>query len=262
MEKKEVIQTLKEVKENSQKRNFKQSVELIINLKGIDLKKQNNHVNIFANLHYSLDKKVSVCAFVGPELKSQAEIVCDETISVDDFPKYKDKKLLKTLAKTYDFFIAQANIMSNVATTFGRALGPLNKMPNPQIGCVLPPNGNVKAVCEGLQKTKRLMSRNNPIIQCNVGKEDMKNEEVVDNIMTVYNTLVAALPNEKHNIKNAYLKLTMSEAFMIGGKQKKEKLVEKEKTGTKPAEKKSEKKGATEKKPDDKKEPIKKETKE
>ena len=167
-----------------------------------------------------------------------------------------------TLAKTHDFFIAQANIMSNVATTFGRALGPLNKMPNPQIGCVLPPNGNVKAVCEGLQKTKRLMSRNNPIIQCNVGKEDMKNEEVVDNIMTVYNTLVAALPNEKHNIKNAYLKLTMSEAFMIGGKQKKEKLVEKEKTGTKPAEKKSEKKGATEKKPDDKKEPIKKETKE
>jgi large subunit ribosomal protein L1 len=176
---------------------------------------------------YGWGKKVSVCAFVGHELQKQAESICDETILVDNFPKYKDKKL-KKLAKKYDFFIAQANIMPQVATNFGRVLGPLAKMPNPKIGCVLPPNGNVKAVYEKLQKTKKLMSRNNPIIQCSVGKEDMKDEEIIDNVMSVYNTLVHALPNEKHNIKNAYLKMTMSKAFMIGEKQEKKEVKEKE----------------------------------
>jgi len=219
MQKQEVIETLKKVKENSPKRNFKQSVELIINLKGVDLKKQDNQINIFASMHYSWGKKVSVCAFVGPELQKQAEGVCEETILVDNFPKYKDKKLLKELTKKHDFFIAQANIMPQVATNFGRVLGPLGKMPNPKIGCVLPPNGNVKPVYERLQKTKRLMSGNNPIIQCGVGKEDSNEEEIVDNVMTVYTTLIPALPNEKHNVKNVYLKLTMGEAFMVGAKE-------------------------------------------
>jgi large subunit ribosomal protein L1 len=225
MEKQEVIETLKEVRKNSPKRNFKQSVELIINLKGIDFKKQENQINIFANLHYSWGKKVSVCAFVGPELKKEAETVCDQTITVEDFPKYKDKKLLKQLAKKHDFFIAQANIMPQVATTFGRVLGPLGKMPNPKIGCILPPNGNVKALYERLQKTKRLMSRNNPIIQSGVGKEDMGDEEIVDNIMTIYNNLIHALPNEKHNIKDVYLKLTMGRAFRIGKKAEEKKEI-------------------------------------
>ncbi len=233
MQKQEVINTLKKVKENSTKRNFKQSVELIINLKGLDLKKQDNQVNIFANLHYSWGKKLSVCAFTGPELKKQAEGLCEQTITAEDFPKYKDKKLLKQLAKKHDFFIAQANIMSQVATNFGRVLGPLGKMPNPKMGCILPPNGNVKAVYERLQKTKRMMSRNNPIIQSGVGKEDMKDEELVDNIMTIYNTLISALPNEKHNVKNAYLKLTMGEAFLIGGKEEKKEAKEEKKEGKK-----------------------------
>ena len=231
MEKQEVIETLQGVKENSQKRNFKQSIELIINLKGIDLKKQDNQVNLFVNFHYSWGQKVSVCAFVGHELQKQAEGICDETILVDNFPKYKDKKLLKKLAKKHDFFIAQANIMPKVATSFGRVLGPLAKMPNPKAGCVLPPNGNVKAVYERLQKTKRLMSRNNPIIQCGVGKEGMNDEEIVENVMTVYNALIPALPNEKHNIKNVYLKFTMSEAYMIGKKpdeKEKKEIQEKE----------------------------------
>ena len=39
MEKNEVIEALKRAKD-SQKRNFSQSIDLIINLKGIDLKKQ------------------------------------------------------------------------------------------------------------------------------------------------------------------------------------------------------------------------------
>jgi len=257
MEKQEAIKTLKKLKETSPKRNFKQSVELIINLKGVDVKKQDNQINIFANLHYSWGKKVSVCAFVGPELQKQAEEACDEAITADKFPQYKDKKLLKKLAKAHDFFIAQANIMPQVASNFGRVLGPLGKMPNPKIGCVLPPNGNVKVVYERLQKTKRLMSRDNPVVQCSIGKEDATEEELVDNVMTVYNALVHALPNEKHNIKSAYLKLTMGKAFMIGEKQAEEKPVKKESTEKKEEAKEPIKEKSNVEKPSNKNNPSK-----
>ena len=36
------------------------------------------------------------------------------------FDKYKEKKDMKKLAVTYDYFIAQATIMPKIATTFGK----------------------------------------------------------------------------------------------------------------------------------------------
>ena len=108
MDKSQVTQTLKKAKENSQKRNFTQSIDLIINLRDIDLKKPEQSVNFFHTFHYAKGKKVKICAFVGPELMPQAKKTCDMAISVDDFAKYEDKKQAKKLATEYDFFIAQA----------------------------------------------------------------------------------------------------------------------------------------------------------
>ena len=237
MDKNQVTQTLKKAKENSPKRNFTQSIDLIINLKDIDLKKTEQSVNLFHTLHYPKGKKVKICALVGPELLSQAKEVCDFAVSVDEFPKYQ-KKEAKKLATEYDFFIAQATIMPKIAQTFGKVFGPKGKMPNPKAGCVVPPNANLKPLYERLQKTVKLQTKNDPIIQTMVGNEKMKDEEVVDNIMTVYDAMVHQLSNGKNNIKNSLLKLTMGKSFQIG----KEEDVEKKdiKKGKKPDEKKEE----------------------
>lgn len=243
MDKNEVIETLKRVKETSPKRNFKQSIDLIINLKGLVLKKQENQLDLFVPLHYSSGKKISICALIGPELESQAKDTFDEFILADDFVKYKDKKEIKKLARKHDFFVAQATIMPKVAATFGRVFGPVGKMPNPKIGCVVPPNANLKPLYGGLQKTQRLMTKNNPIIQCSVGKEDSNEEEVIDNVLTIYSSVLHALPNEKHNIKNVYLKLTMSKAVKVGAKkEEKEGKSKKKAKGEKPKEVSGEKK--------------------
>ncbi len=227
MDKSQVTQTLKKVKENSQKRNFVQSIDLIINLRDIDLKKTEQAINFFHTLHYSKGKKSKVCALVGPELLSQAKEVCDLAISVDEFPKYQ-KAEAKKLATDYDFFIAQATIMPKVAQTFGRVFGPKGKMPNPKAGCVVPPNANLKPLYEKLQKTTKIQTKNDAIIQTIVGNEEMKDEEVIDNVMTTYDDLIHHLPSGKNNIKNSLLKLTMGKAFQIGKKEE-EKETEKEK---------------------------------
>ena len=43
----------------------------------------------------------------------------------------------------------------------------------------------------------------------------MKDEELIENIMTIYNTIVKALPRDKENLKNVELKFTMTKPLKI-----------------------------------------------
>src|SRR3989338_9417933 len=106
MDKKQVLQAIEYAKQLSQKRNFKQSVELIINLKGLDLKKPEHQVELFVALPKPRGKDVKLCALVGPELEASAKESCDHVILLDDFDMVgKDKKSLKKIAGQFDFFI-------------------------------------------------------------------------------------------------------------------------------------------------------------
>lgn len=227
MEKKELINAINKAKEVSSKRNFKQSFDLIINLKGIDLKKTEQQVNIFVQLHYPRGREAKICALVGPELLGQAKRDCHGFISIDDFGKYSDKRAIKKLADSYDYFIAQATIMPKIATAFGRVFGPRGKMPNPKAGCVVPPNANLKQVVERLQKTVTLRTKNDPIIMTSIGKENAKEEELADNAMTIYNAVIHSLPNEKYNVKSVYIKLTMSKPVMVGEREEEKEVKKK-----------------------------------
>ena len=222
MDKKIIADTLKILKENSPKRNFKQSIDFIISLKDLDLKKPDHQINMFVSLHYDTGKSISVCALVGPELQKSAKEVCDEVILAEQFDRFKGKKEIKKLANKHDFFISQANIMPKVATVFGRYLGPRGKMPNPKVGGVLPPNANIKPLYEKFRRTVNVATKNEPTIKCMVGKEDTDDEHVVDNVLTIYNSIIQKLPNENQNVKKAMLKLTMGPAFVIGKEIKKD----------------------------------------
>ena len=223
MDKEQIQSALAKAKDNSKKRNFKQSYDLIINLKGIDTKKKEHQIDTFITLPHLRGKKVKVCALVGPELEGQAKGICDSVILSDNFEKYKDKKEIKKIADSFDFFIAQANIMPKVATVFGRVFGPRGRMPNPKSGCIVPPNANLKPLYEKLQRTVRATVKSAPLIQCGIGTEDMDSDNITENALTVYNSLLQVLPNEKHNIKEVYIKLTMGKPIKVGEKNLNEK---------------------------------------
>lgn len=213
MDKKTVLEAVKNLKASEKKRKFSQSIDIIVNLKDLDLKKPEEQVDFFANLHHPTGKKRKICALVGPELMDEAKANCDKAIMVDDFDAYaKDKKLTKNLARQYDFFIAQANIMPKVAAAFGKVLGSRGKMPSPKAGCVVPPKTSLKPLYEKLQNTIRVSAKLSPMIQIFVGKESLKDEDIVDNIMDIFSQLEAKLPKGKNNIRNAFVKLTMSKA--------------------------------------------------
>jgi len=209
----DVQKALEQLKQQP-KRKFTQSYDLIINLKNLVVK--TNPVDFYITLNHSKGKPVKVAAFVGPELLSQATECCDFVIKESDFDKYqRDKNAAKKLAESYDYFIAQATLMPKIAAAVGRVFGPKQKMPNPKLGCVVPPNATLEPLVSKLRKTVRMRATKGTNLQCMVGKEDQEESEVVDNILTAYNSTIKKLPNEEQNVKNVSLKLTMGKPVNI-----------------------------------------------
>ncbi len=205
MKREEIIKALEQLRKE-RKRNFNQTIDLVINLKRFDIKK--NSINIFVSLPHKIkDKKI--CAF----LDKISEAI--DTVTKVEFSKYKDKKQAKKLARKYEFFMSKASLMPQVATVFGRVLGPTGKMPSPKLGILAEENDNkIKELIEKINKTLRVRTKE-ASIKIAVGRENMKNEEISENILTVYNSILNELPNKKENIKNLLVKFTMSKPIKL-----------------------------------------------
>ena len=213
MDKEQVQKALAELKQQP-KRKFSQSYDIIINIKNIEIK--SHPLDFFIALPHSKGKKIKVAALVGQELAEQATKFCDLTIRETEFARYAaDKKGVKKLAEQYDYFIAQANLMGKVAGAFGKALGVKGKMPNPKMGCVVPPNANLEALVKKLAQSVRLQAKKATNMQCLVGKENQADDEIVNNVMAIIHAVQKGLPNEEQNIKNIWLKTTMGKPVRI-----------------------------------------------
>ena len=187
-------------------RKFNQSVDLIINLRKFDIKK--SQINTFITLPHKIkDKKV--CGFI----ESKSSVI--NTIPKSQFPVYKDKKKVKKLVKEYDFFIASAPNMPLVATTFGRVLGPAGKMPSTKLGILVDDSEkNVKELIEKISKIIRVQAKE-PSIKVSIGKLNMKDSDLIENIIHFYNSVLNELPNKKDNIKSLMIKSTMGKPLRV-----------------------------------------------
>ena len=201
----ELKQAIAELRKQ-EKRNFSQGIDLIINLKGIDVKRD-NIATIVTIPHKVKDKKV--CGF----LTKKSELV--KTVTQPDFQKYKEKKPLKQLVKEYDFFIAAAPLMPSVATTFGKILGPAGKMPSPQLGVLMKEDDvAIKQLLERISTAVKIRVKE-PSIKVSLGKESMKDEQLTENFLALYNGIVAVLPTKKDNIRTIMIKTTMGKPLMV-----------------------------------------------
>jgi len=205
MEKEAILKALRELRKDK-KRKFQQTVDLVINLRNFDPKKQS--LNTVVAVPYKV-KDGKVCAFFSKE----SELV--DTIPKSDFVKYKDKKAMKQLIKKYDSFIASAQLMPSVATSFGKVLGPAGKMPSPQLGIL--PSEDKQAVKDLLGRINKLIKikTKEASLKLSVGKEDLKDEEIAENVLAVYKKVFEELPRKKENIRSVLIKFTMSKPIKI-----------------------------------------------
>ena len=193
-----IEEAIKKVR-TGEKRKFIQSLDLIVNLQKIDPRKESiNTMIVLPN-----PPMKHLCAF----LTKKSPLI--DTITKEEFELYKDNKSMKRLAKRYDSFIACAPLMGAVATKFGRFLGPLGKMPSPQVGVIMQETDvALKDMIAKMSKAAKLRIKEKSI-KLSIGKEDMSDSQLVENFNSVMKALTDLLPNKKDNMKDISVKLTM-----------------------------------------------------
>jgi len=149
-------------------------------------------------------------------MKQKAEESCDKVILDKDFEQYKkDPKIIKKLAAEYDYFIAQANLMPQIAQIFGKYLGPRSRMPNPKAGCIVTPKTDLRDLTSKLQMTVRLSAKGQMQVQAAIGTEDTDIKQAADNVYTLFDQLIHHLPKSEDNIRKVIVKYTMSEPIEV-----------------------------------------------
>jgi large subunit ribosomal protein L1 len=201
-----LLETLKKVRENSKQRKFSQTIDMTINLVDIDMKKPESKIQEMIELPHPLTKKAKICVIAGGELAMKAKQAgVDLVIEKDELNNIAtDKKRQRQLANTYDFFICEAPLMPTVGKSLGAVLGPRGKMPTP-----VPPNANIADQITRHQRLAIVRLKSTPIIQNRVGTEDMKDEQIAENIQAITRRLEGKLKRGTKNIKSITLKTTM-----------------------------------------------------
>ncbi|MDI6690318.1 MAG: 50S ribosomal protein L1 [Candidatus Bathyarchaeota archaeon] len=212
LDQKIILNAVKEAKEKSKKRNFNQSIELVLSLKDIDMKSPEGKIQEIIELPYSPEKTNKICVIATGELalkarKANADLVIEKA-ELEGLAG--NKRELRKIANNYDFFIAEAPLMPTVGKVLGPVLGPRGKMPIP-----VPLTVDIASLIEKHRKTVILRMRNQPILQCRVGTENMKEEEIAENIQTILRALEAKLKRGMKNIKSTYIKTSMGEPVKI-----------------------------------------------
>jgi large subunit ribosomal protein L1 len=207
----QIMSAITEARGKSPKRSFEQTFEMAINLRELDMKRPENRVNLRVQLPNGIGGQ-KVLVFASGDLALRARRSgADDVIEPAELGELaKDKKAAKKRLKDYDIFISEAPLMPTVGRVAGPILGPRGKMPTP-----VPPQAPVDNVIERERRAIVLRSRDKPFVHCKVGKEEMTDEQVAQNIEAIMTNLTGSTKRGLGNIRSVYLKMSMGESVKL-----------------------------------------------
>ena len=208
----EVARALGELRQNLVKRKFSQSIDLIVKLREVDLKKPENRINETIPLPNPPEKALKVCVIASGDLGTRAKTAgADMLVGRNEIDALsKDKKAARKLAQEYDFFIAEAPLMPLVGRALGSFLGPRGKMPTP-----VSPNAPIEQIVTAHRKMVRVRMREQQVLQCRIGTENMTDEKLAENIQAVISRIEQRLERGFKNMAEILVKSTMSKPVKI-----------------------------------------------
>ena len=208
----DISRALGELRKGISKKKFNQSIDLVVRLREVDLKKPENRINETITLPNPPEKALKVCVIASGDLATRAKSAGADLLvgrqEMDNFAK--DKKAARKLAQEYDFFIAEAPLMPVVGRALGSFLGPRGKMPTP-----VPPNAPIEQIVSNHRKMVRVRMREQPVLQCRVGTETMADDKLAENIQAVVSRIEQKLERGFKNIGEVLIKATMSKPVKI-----------------------------------------------
>ena len=192
-------------------RNFRETVDLAVNLRDLDLNDPSNRVDESVVLPAGTGQETQIVVFATGETALRAEEVADDVLGPDELEDLgDDDDAAKDLADETDFFVAEASMMQDIGRYLGTVLGPRGKMPTP-----LQPDDDVVETVNRMKNTVQLRSRDRRTFHTRVGAEDMSAEDIADNIDVIVRRLEAALEKGPLNIDSIYVKTTMGPSVEV-----------------------------------------------
>ena len=203
---------IKKSKEIVKKRNFLQSLELVISLQNIDIKKKELNINEVVFLPHVFTKPPMICVFASSGIALEAKrFEADRVIEPEELDKLAtSKREIRKISQKYTFFLAEASLMPRIGKIFGPYLGPKGKMPSPLL-----PNTPIEDVIRKYRSATRIRTRNQLSILCKIGDEKLEDNNLAENFSVVLNTIKKKLPLGSKNIKNLEVKFTMGPTVEI-----------------------------------------------
>jgi len=202
---KNLEKAIEEARKLAKPRRFVQSYELIVKLRDVDTKQPENRFSELIALPHPPARKLSKVAVIaeGDMALKARDAGADFIMTREDLEKVaSSKKDAKKIVKSFNVFLAQADLMPLVGRLMGRYLGPRGKMPQP-----VPPSADVKTFIDRAKRSVRVKLRDQPLIMCRIGTEDQSAKEVAENAMAVMNFLLSKF--KPQNVERVYVKLTM-----------------------------------------------------
>jgi large subunit ribosomal protein L1 len=197
--------------DESPPRNFRETVDLAVNLRDIDLDDPSNRIDESIVLPAGTGQDTKIAVFAAGETAVRAEDVADEVLSADDLADLgDDDDEAKDLAGEIDFFLAEESMMQDIGRYLGTVLGPRGKMPDP-----ISPDDDVVEMVERLKNSVQIRSGDRRTFHTRVGAEDMSAEEIADNIDVIIRRLHTDLEKGPMNVDTVYVKTTMGPAVEV-----------------------------------------------
>ncbi|UXD21523.1 50S ribosomal protein L1 [Ignicoccus pacificus DSM 13166] len=193
----------------SKKRNFKESVDITVVLKDINLKGPEGRIREVVELPHPPNKEVKICVVADGDMALKAQRMGLRVITKDELQQI-DKKKAKKIAKECDWVLVKVDLMGLVGRILGPALGPRGKAPVP-----VPPNAPLEAIVRKYQKSVNLRVRKQPQVMCRIGTEDMDVKQLAENAQAVISALERKLPNPQNQIAKVIVKTTMGPPVLV-----------------------------------------------
>ena len=173
--------------------NFDESVDMSINL-GVDPRHAEENIRITTPLPHGTGKEVTVLVLAeGPKEKEALEAGADYVGNKEYLTKIKNGWT------DIDKIIATPSMMGELGK-LGKILGPKGLMPNPKSGTV---TMNVAQAVKNIKAGQvELRVESNGIVHVRCGKISFAKEQLVENIMKIYQTIMKARPS---SVKGQFL---------------------------------------------------------
>jgi large subunit ribosomal protein L1 len=207
----ELEQAVARALEDRPERNFRESVDLAVNLRDLDLNEPSNRIDESVVLPEGTGQETQIVVFAEGETAVRAEEVADQVLDGDDLADLGDDEgEAKDLAEETGFFVAEEAFMQDIGRYLGTILGPRGKMPTP-----LSPDDDVVETVERMKNSVQVRSGDRRTFHALVGSEDMDAQDIADNVDVILRRLHADLEKGPLNIDSVYVKTTMGPAVQV-----------------------------------------------